>query len=182
MGNCVSNETKRTVTDTRRTVAQKTPVLLLYLPGPVRDAMLRCIQSDGTGSNAGSAVNVRFVDAQNQRNARRYWLKEISGRRDYAAIFYLADLRDHPTLLLTVRTLNWFLRTAYKTYDIRIIGVYDDAKQLDEFASCLPEGIEIWPLCEKEPQTIERYVALLQAIEAKFSDQRRTQTTTLPLR
>lgn len=182
MGGCVAKPSQRTVTETRRTMQPKTPVLLFYLPGPVREAVQRVVQVDPAAPNASGAVNVRFIDAQNQRNARRYWLKELSGRRDYAAALYIADLRDHPTLLLTARTLNWFLRTIYKSYEVRIIGVYDKESQVNEFVSYLPPGTEIQPLCESEPETVEKFLGLLRSIEQKFIDSRRTQTTTATLR
>lgn len=182
MGGCVAKPSQRAVTETRRALQPKTPVLLFYLPGPVREFVQRLVQVDPAVPGASGIVNVRYIDAQNQRQARRYWLKELSGRRDYAAALYLADLRDHPTLLLTARTLNWFLRTIYKTYEVRIIGVYDNQTQLDEFIGYLPPGTEVQPLCEKDNDSVQKFIDLMRSIEQKFIDSRRTQTTTATLR
>jgi hypothetical protein len=126
--------------------------------------------------NGGEAVNVRFIDMMNHRAARKYWLKELAGRKDYAAIFYLADARDHPTLLLTARTLNWFLRATQKSYEVKLIALYEQESQLTEFRSYLPEECELLPLCESDSETILQFMRLLQAIEKKFGEQRRNQT------
>lgn len=170
MGGCISSDAQRTTTETRRPNQQKTPVLLFYLPGPIRDSLMRCVQSE--------VPNLRFVDAQNHRKARRYWINELVGKRDYAAVFYVADLRDHPALLLNARTLNWFLRSALKTHEVRVVAMYNESSQLDEFKSYLPQGVEPLPVCEREPETVKKYVTLLQTIESKFADPRKTQTTT----
>jgi hypothetical protein len=129
--------------------------------------------------NGGEPVNIRFVEMANQRSARRYWVKDLASRKDYAAIFFLADCRDHPTLLLTARTLNWFMRTCQKTYEIKVIALYSARAQLDEFKGYVPDDADLQPFCETEPDTIVEYAKTLQAIEKRFNEQRRNQTMTV---
>jgi hypothetical protein len=169
--------------DPRRIVQQKAPILLFSLPGSGRDAMLRTINSDAMSAtnSGGEPVNVRFIDIPNHRSSRRYWIKDLQARKDYAAIFFLADVREHPTLLFTARTLNWFLRSCPKTFEIKLIVVYTQDSQLQEFRDFLPEGTEMFGLSEKDPETVAAYMRLLQTTEKRFVEQRRNQTTTKPM-
>jgi hypothetical protein len=142
--------------------------------------MARALSSDAViEQNGGEPVNIRFVEMANQRSARRYWVKDLSSRKDYAAIFFLADCRDHPTLLLTARTLNWFLRTCQNIYEIKLIALYSAKTQLDEFRGYLPPDAELQPFCETEAETVVEYAKTLQAIEKRFNEQRRNQTMTV---
>jgi hypothetical protein len=173
-GHSQGGGTSGNTSDPRRIIQQKIPILLFCLPGSGRDAMLRIVNSDIM--KQGDGVNVRFIDILNQRSVRRYWIKDLQARKDYAAIFYLADVRDHPTLLLTARTLNWFLRSCPKTFEIKLLVVYTEKKQLTEFTGYLPEGTEILALCETNDESIEEYMRLLQGIEKRFAEQKRNTT------
>ena len=156
----------------------KAPILLFYLPGRAKETFTTMISkdlvnpSDGTGT-----LNIRFVDAQNQRALRRFWMKELTTKRDYATFIFLADLRDHPTLLLNARTLNWFLRMTYKNYDIPVIAIYNEESQVQELKSYLPDVIEFMAVNEKDRSSIDTIVTMLHETEIKFNDQRRTTTT-----
>lgn len=153
----------------------KTPVLIFTLPGTAKEYLTKCLQSD---EGAEGKLNLRFIDIPNQRNIRRYWLKELSNPRDYAVVLYLADLRDHPTLLLTARTLNWFLRNTFKKYDIRILSIISDQSQLDEFKSYLPAQVEMLPLNQNDKATIASVRDLLIQYDEKYQDAKRTRTGT----
>jgi hypothetical protein len=160
----------------RRAVQVKAPVLLFGLPGPARDLALK-------GIKGAESVGIRFIDVGAQRSARRFWVKELQGRKDFAAIIYLADVRDHPSLLLNVRTLNWFLRGVQSGYDMKVVCIYQNVSELDELRSCMACDVDLQPLCLTDPETIEQYIKLLQGIELNYSEQRGTQnvTTTLGL-
>jgi hypothetical protein len=166
--------------DTRRVAQQKTPILLFCLPGSGRDALLRTLNSDlmSPANNGGESVNVRFIEIPNQRSSRRYWIKDLQARKDYGAIFYLADVRDHPTLLLTARTLNWFLRTCPKTFEIKLIVLHTTDAQVDELKSFLPDNADVMCLCEKNNDSVIAFMRLLQSIEKRFAELRRNQTLT----
>jgi hypothetical protein len=160
--------------DQRKAVQAKAPILLFCLPGSARDAMLRIINAD----HGSDSANVRFIDMLNHRAARKYWLKDLAGRKDYASILYLADARDHPTLLLTARTLNWFIRATQKSYELKLISLYDQDAQITELKAYLPDGTEVQGLCESNPASVSEFMRALQAVEKKFGEQRKTQTVT----
>jgi hypothetical protein len=170
----------KSVQDLRHTVQQKAPILLFCLPGPGRDAMFRTLQSDvmSPERNCGESVNVRFSEVVNLRFSRQNWIKDLDVRKDYAAIFYLADIRDHPTLLLTARTMNWFLRGCSERFDVKMIVLYDDPKQLDQFQSFTPGGTELFCLSETNRESIVADMQLLRTIEKHFFETRVNQTVT----
>ncbi|OHS97252.1 hypothetical protein TRFO_09501 [Tritrichomonas foetus] len=166
--------------DARRAAQKpKAPILLFYLPGPVKETFTQMLAKDIYNPTDGSGtLNIRFVDAQNQRTIRRFWLKELQTRRDYATFLFLADLRDHPTLLLTARTLNWFLRMTYKNYDIPVVTIYSEQSQIDEIKMYLPQSVELTAISVKDPSTVTPLTTMLHETEVKFNDQRRTTTKT----
>lgn len=167
-----------TAEDKRRIIQPKVPILLFYLPGPVRETFARIVMgSSPQKEEAEGALNLRLIDVQNTRNARRYWVKELQNRNDFAAAYYLADLRDHPTMLLAARTLNWFLRLAQKTYDVKVVTIYEDEAQIEEFQSYLPKGIEITKLCEKRSDLVASVIEMLRNVEQRYLEQKRYQNT-----
>jgi hypothetical protein len=170
----------KSVQDLRRTVQPKAPILLFCLPGPGRDAMFRTLQSDlmSPERNGGESVNVRFIEVVNLRFNRPNWIKDLEVRKDYAGIFYLADVRDHPTLLLTARTMNWFLQGCSERFDVKVIVLYDDPKQLEEFQTFTPGATELFCLSETDQESIIAYMQLLRAIEKHFFETRVNQTVT----
>lgn len=155
----------------------KTPVLLFSLPGAAKDYLQNVINADNEANENGK-LNLRFIEIPNQRSIRRYWLKELSNPRDYAVAIYLADLRDHPTLLLTARTLNWFLRNTFKKYDLKIISIYSSQEQVDEFKSYLPPVIEIFVLNESVMSTITQVKDMILVFDEKYQEAKRTRTGT----
>lgn len=187
MGCIGSKVTNNNPTEARRVTTAKTPVLLFNLPGNVRDTLLKCLSNDvmsGNGKqNDGAQLNIRFIDAPNQRNIRRYWLKELSTRRDFAAAIYLADIRDHAMLLLTAKTLNWFLRNT-KSYNVLVVTIYNDEEQMSEFLSYLPAKTEMMKINENDPETTIPLIQQLKQVEIKYNEQKRmsTATTTLTFR
>lgn len=165
---------KSTTTEQRKIPQVKAPVLLFYLPGTVKEAMCSLIAPEANSGN----INIRFMDAQNHRNARRYWAKELQGRKDYAAAIMLADCRDHPTMMMTARTVNWFIRLTYKTHDVKIMALYSKKEALEEFRSYVSKEIEITGLSASDPESVQSYVSFLQLIEQRFAEQKKTATTT----
>lgn len=165
---------KSTTTEQRKIPQAKAPILLFYLPGSVKEAVWSLLLPE---VNAGN-LNIRPMDVQNHRNARRYWVKELQGRKDYAAAIYLADCRDHPTMMMTARTVNWFIRQTSKNYDIKIVALYTKEESLTEFKSYVSREIEISGLSANDPESIASFVAYLQLIEQRFAEQKKTQTTT----
>ena len=165
--------------DKRRMIQPKIPILLFYLPGPAKETLARIVLSHGEARSKKEAndesINIRFIDAQNTRNARRYWVKELQNRSDFAAAFYIADVRDHPGLLLAARTGNWFLRLALKTYELKVIVIYDEESQLEEFKSYIPDSIEIIKLCETNPELVAAAVELFRNLEHRYTEQKRHQ-------
>ena len=164
---------KSTTQEQRKVVVAKAPILLFYLPGSVKEAVCSLILPE---LNAGN-VNIRFMDSQNHRNARRYWVKELQGRKDYAAAMYLADCRDHPTMMVTARTVNWFIRQTHKNFDIKIMALYSDKAELDEFRGYVSKEIEICGISKTDPESISSFVSFLQLVEQRFAEQKKTQTT-----
>ncbi|OHT10531.1 hypothetical protein TRFO_20117 [Tritrichomonas foetus] len=160
-----------------KTNQPKTPILIFSLPGGSKDYLQRVLSSDNAANESGK-LNLRFIDIPNQRNIRRYWLKELSNPRDYAVALYLADLRDHPTLLLTARTLNWFLRNTFKKYEVKIITIISKDSQLQEFKMYLPAAIELLPLNENDQETIGAVKEMIIFFEEKYQEAKRTRTGT----
>ncbi|KAH0790079.1 hypothetical protein GPJ56_005974 [Histomonas meleagridis] len=173
MGCAHSQETPVQAAKPHRTIKPKAPILLFYLPGSVKEAMIRCIANELNPKDEETdegAINVRFVDAANQRSSRRYWTKEITSKKDTATFIYLADARSHSTLLLTVKTLYWFLRNAARKSKFQIVVLYTKIEQIEEFKSYMSFPIDIIPLCETDPQTIENFTKVLLEIEKNFFD------------
>lgn len=158
-----------------KTTQSKTPVLLFSLPGTAKNYLKNCLQSDVANDGR---LNLRYIDVPNIRNSRRYWLKELTTPRDVAISLYLADLRDHPQLLLTARTLNWFLRNTFKKHDIKIIAIISQSSQLDEFKSYLPAQIEILPLNENDKNSIIAVRDMLIVYDEKYQESKKTRTGT----
>jgi hypothetical protein len=173
---CIQSKGGGEKSDARRTVQAKAPILLFCLPGSARDALLKLISAE-----IGDTVNVRFIDMLNQRSARRYWLKELAGRKDYAGILYLGDARDHPSLVLSARSLNWFFHATQNNFDVKFVVLYDEEAQFAELKSYPTDDVEILGLSKSNRESVAEFTAMLQGIEKKFSEQRKTQTSTTTL-
>lgn len=172
------------IEEKRRALQPKTPILLFYLPGLAKDTLIKILplgdKSASRGQDKEGSLNIRFIDAQNTRHARRFWIKELQNRTDCAAAFYLADLRDHCQLLLAARTGNWFLRGTQKVCEIKVVTIFDNEAQLEEFQSYIPKSIELIKLCEKEPETVSATVEVFREIEQRYVEQKHqaSKTTT----
>jgi hypothetical protein len=169
---CVNSKGGGEKVDPRRAAQVKAPILLFCLPGSARDALQKILSAEA------ESPNVRFIDMLNQRTARKFWLKDIAGRKDYAGILYLADARDHPTLVLSARSLNWFFRATQKNYDVKFVALYDEESQLTELLSYLVEDFELLGISRSNSESVAEFMKVLQGIEKKFGEQRKTQTTT----
>ena len=52
-----------------------TPVLLFYLPGPIKESIFNLLYGEDLTSN--NQISIRFIDVTNNYNVRRFWYKEI---------------------------------------------------------------------------------------------------------
>jgi hypothetical protein len=176
---CAGSKREGEKTDPRRAVQAKAPILLFCLPGSARDIILKVIANEsGLSIPPADMPNVRFIDMLNQRTARKYWLKELAGRKDFAGILYLADARDHPSLVLSARSLNWFFRATQKNYDVKFVAIYQQEAQYTELRSYLSDDFELQGLCLTNRESVSEFLKVLQGIERKFGEQKKTQTTT----
>jgi hypothetical protein len=135
--------------------------------------MYRILNSNPDG---GKSLPIRFIEVANQRFCRRLWLKDLETRRDYGAIFYLADVRDHPMLLLTARTANWFLSVCGQDFEIQMIVLYTNQRQIDDFLRFVPNPPQTFFLCETEEETVAAYIQRLKDIGQQFSEIKRIQS------
>lgn len=167
--------------EVRMSTQPKTPILLFYLPGPVKATFFNLISPKivSNGSNATSEINIRFNDAKIPRDTRRGWIGMLTDQTNYAAALYLADIRDHPTLLMTTKCLNWFVKGTFKTCPVKIVTIYSDKSQLEEFKGYLPEPADLIPIDENDSSTLGPLIDYLKSVEVRYNEARRnTRTTT----
>ena len=161
----------------------KAPILLFYLPGSARDAITRMIStyliSSETSAGTGK-LSIRFIDVPNQRNLRKYWVREFTIRSDYATAIYLADIRDRPSLLLNARTINWFLKQVLRKYTIIVTVIAKDDAQVEDFRRYVSDSIELVIIKENQPETVDHFVELLSGAVNKYNEIKRKNKTVSP--
>ena len=154
----------------------KAPILLFYLPGNVRDVLTKLVSQFMMGSETtqpAGRLNIRFIDIPNQRSNRRYWPKEFTNKPDHALSLYLADIRERSSLLLNVKSLNWFLKQMNSKGDIRIIAISSSDRQITEFKNLLSApNLEILPLNESKPETVFQFVELVTNAVSRYNETR----------
>ena len=173
-----SNQAKEATKSKKTTNQPKVPVRLFYLPGPAKDAFLKCISSKLTSNDAEDNLNVRFIDARIQRDGRRRWIQEFQETQNAACSLILADIRDHPTLLLTARCCNWIVKINTKTNTFRLLILYNSKDQLEEFQSLIPSIPEILPMNCNNPESLEELTAYIKSIERTYVEKKTNWTNT----
>lgn len=159
----------------------KIPIRLFYIPGSVKDAFLQCISPRLESANPNSPdanLNLRFIDAHIQRESRRHWVQDSSDNQNVACSLFLADIRDHPTTLLTIRAINWFIKSTIKNGMIKIIVIYDNKQQLEEMVSLIPSNAELFTMNIKNPESLDAFCSYIKTIEQQYSEKRTNWTTT----
>ena len=155
----------------------RTPVLLFYLPGPIKESIFNLLYGEDLTSN--NQISIRFIDVPNNYNVRRFWYKEISTRRDFASSLYFADLRDHSILLLNIRTLNWLIRNTFKKFTIHVIALYENESQLNEFKINLDDCVKFIALKLGNNDSLNEFINLLKNIEIFYNETKKSQTTNI---
>ena len=161
MGCQVSSSQGGGQNNSKKSMMPRTPILLLSLPGDVKRYVQRLLGFENGIYVGTEKLSVRFVDIDNSINTRKNWYKELSSRRDFASIMYFADLRDHPMLLLNIRTVNWIIRTSLKKFKIHVIALYDSDEQIREFREYLDSSIDFLTISEKNQDSIDGMIRLL---------------------
>lgn len=169
----------RSVTrDAGKNSTARLPILIFCLPGEARAVFGNVVMGEGAAQGTTpkeTGLNIRFIDMPNQRNSRRNWSRDLIARKDFVSLFFIADVRDRPQMMLTARTYNWFLRSIDRGTSMKTVIIYSDKKQYEEFETLVVNLVEPVPLCELDPDTVSNLFAVLHEIERKNAGYRPTQ-------
>ena len=160
----------------KRIQQPKAPILLFYLPSNVRDHLTRLIASHLITSETATQadrLNVRFIDVPNQRSHRRHWAREFTNKQDYAAALYIADIRDRASMLMNVRTLNWFLKLVLEKYNLIVVVICSNDVQLNDFKSMLCPTVDLLVLNDTNPETVINFVEVITSVITRYNDNRK---------
>ena len=183
MGCCGSKTTDtKQATSGSRTPQPKAPIRLFYLPGNVKIQLTKLVSASVMGSEttatttAGINLNARFIDVPNQRSVRRYWGKEISKNTEAAMSIYLADIREPSTMLLNVKTLNWFLKQigSKEQANFYVVVICSNAMQITEFRARISyKQLELVIIKDNDPETVIGFTELVTNEIIKYNDKKK---------
>ena len=183
MGSCgsKSTDTKQT-TSGSRSPQPKAPIRLFYLPGNVKIQLTKLVSASMMGSettattSAGINLNARFIDVPNQRSVRKYWGKEMAKNTDAAMSIYLADIREPATMLLNVKTLNWFLKQigSKDQSSFYVVIICSNAMQVTEFKARISyKELDPVVIKDNDPETIMGFTELVTNEIMKYNDKKK---------
>ena len=162
----------------------KAPILMFCLPGNARSNLTKIVTASSNETDLTSIdkkLGVRFIDVPNHRSYRKHWPRELANKTDRAMVIYLADIRDEPSFLLNVKTLNWFVKASGSQSIITIVLICDDEKQMHEFIDTASfKEVEIIPIYEKKPESVERFSKTVQTNAQRFLENKNKNGPTSP--
>ncbi|EAY15550.1 hypothetical protein TVAG_495660 [Trichomonas vaginalis G3] len=178
-GHSVSTEAKQSPTS--RVPTTKAPIKLFYLPGNVKITLTKLVSagvmsSEATTTSAGNFnLNARFIDIPNQRSVRKFWTKEITSKTvDCAMFIYLADIREKPTMLLNIKTLNWLLKQIDQKGQLYIVIICSNELELSEFKSHISApDLDLIVIKDSDPETVIQFTEVVTGEIIKFNERKR---------
>lgn len=179
---CGSSSTSETKTTTaNRSPVAKAPIKLFYLPGNVKLTLTKLVSagvmgSEATTTSAGNFnLNARFIDIPNQRSVRKFWAKEITNKTtDCAMCMYLADIRQRPTLLLNIKTVNWFLKQTGLKGQLFIVLICNNELQVSEFKSHISStDLDYIVIKDQDPESVNQFTETVTGEIIKYNDKKK---------
>lgn len=178
-GHSTASEAKQSPTN--RAPVTKAPIKLFFLPGNVKLTLTKLVSagvmgSEATTTSAGNFnLNARFIDIPNQRSLRKYWGKEITNKTNECAMhIYLADIRERPTMLLNIKTLNWFLKQIGSKGSLYVVLICNNELQVSEFRSHISATeLELIIIKDSDPETVIQFTETVTGEIIKYNERKK---------
>jgi hypothetical protein len=119
------------------------------------------------------SFGLRFQDASVQRSSRCYWTHDLQSK-DHAGAIYVADVRDRGSLLMNVKTLNWFLKLIYGKENLIVVVIKSREGQVEQFQSLLSCKVELTELAEGKHELIENFQNIISGVMCATEQKKRS--------
>lgn len=178
-GHSTSSEAKQSPTS--RAPTTKAPIKLFYLPGNVKITLTKLVSAGVMGSEATTTttsnfnLNARFIDIPNHRSVRKFWAKEITNKTaECAMCIYLADIREKPSMLLNIKTVNWFLKQIGQKGQLYLVIICNNEIQLSEFKSHVSApDLDLIVIKDSDPETAIQFTEVVTSEIIKFNERKK---------
>lgn len=178
-GSSSTSEVKQSPTN--RSPVAKAPIKLFYLPGNVKITLTKLVSagvmgSEATTTSAGNFhLNARFIDIPNQRSVRKYWAKEITNKTSECAMsIYLADIREKPSMLLNIKTINWFLKQIGSKGQLYIVLICNNELQVSELKSHVSAtDLDLIVIKDQDPETAIQFTEAVTGEIIKYNERKK---------